>query len=309
MESRVSYAAVGAFVVVLSAALVGVGLWLGSGIHTKDYDHYAVYVDESVAGLNGDAPVKYRGVNVGRVQSINLDADNPQRVHLTLGIRKGTPIKTDTVATLSVQGLTGIAYLELSGGTPAAPRLTVRENRPYAVIKYKSSLLGRLDSAVSEGLKTLDSLGQRVDQLLSAENQKALTDSLSNLAKVSDSLARNTPHVEAAMANLDRTLADSAKAARDLPATLDRFNQVVDRFGAMTDTVSQAGADVSTLSDHGEQAVSQLSQTTLPQLNALIAELRETSAHLSQLTDQLSRNPDMLLYGRPRRAAGPGESK
>lgn len=309
MESRVSYAAVGVFVVVLGVALVGVGLWLGSGIRTKDYDHYAVYVDESVAGLNQDAPVKYRGVSVGRVQAIELDHDNPQRVHLVLGVRKGTPIKTDTVATLSVQGLTGIAYVELSGGTPGAPRLRAREGQHYPVIKYKSSLLGRLDSAVSEGLQTLDSLGQRVDQVLSDDNQRALGESLANLAKISDALARNTPHIESAMKNLDRTMANTAQAAGRLPDTLQRFNRAVDRFRAMTETVRGAASDVSTLSERGGQAVSRLSQTTLPQLDALIAELRRTSARLSQLTDQLSRHPNMLLYGRPHRAPGPGESK
>ena len=92
-------------------------LWLASGgALQKKYDLYLAIEDESVAGLNLNAPVKFNGVDVGKVRDIQLDPANPERVRLMFAIERGTPIKEDTVAVLKTQGLTGIAYVELSGG-------------------------------------------------------------------------------------------------------------------------------------------------------------------------------------------------
>ena len=90
METKVSYTIVGAFVVVLSAAIVAGVLWISSGRAAgKNYDTYLAYFTESVSGLNRQAPVKYRGVDVGSVREIGLDPDDPQRVQLVLAIERG----------------------------------------------------------------------------------------------------------------------------------------------------------------------------------------------------------------------------
>ena len=116
METKVSYAQVGGFVVILGTLLVAVILWLASGgAFQKAYDLYLAISEESVAGLNLNAPVKYNGVDVGRVRQIRLDPANPEQVNLLFAIERGTPIRQDTVAVLKTQGLTGIAYVELSG--------------------------------------------------------------------------------------------------------------------------------------------------------------------------------------------------
>ena len=105
-----NYTLVGAFVLALGAALIAVVLWLASGgAFQKKYDLYHAIEDESVAGLNLNAPVKHNGVDVGKVQAIELDPLNPERVILLLAIERGTSIKEDTVAVLKTQGLTGIA--------------------------------------------------------------------------------------------------------------------------------------------------------------------------------------------------------
>src|SRR5690625_5577071 len=114
MESRVSYAAVGAFVLILSTALIGLGLWLGSDVSVQNQSRYSVYFTESVSGLYTNAPVKYHGVIVGRVEQMALARQDPQRVHVILAINEGTPIKIDTKAKLDPQGVTGVVYIELT---------------------------------------------------------------------------------------------------------------------------------------------------------------------------------------------------
>jgi len=122
MDDKVNYTVVGAFVVLLGAALVAGVLWLAAGAHGgKRYGTYQTIMRESVSGLNVDAPVKYLGVDVGKVKEIAIDTADSSRVRLRFLIEQGTPIKMDTEAVLKTQGLTGIAYVELSGGTADSP--------------------------------------------------------------------------------------------------------------------------------------------------------------------------------------------
>src|SRR5690606_13963340 len=101
METKVNYAIVGAFVLVLGAVLIAGALWLASGgTLQKKYDPYLAIMAESVAGLNLNAPVKYNGVDVGKVREIQLDSANPERVRLMFAIERGTPVKEDTIAVL-----------------------------------------------------------------------------------------------------------------------------------------------------------------------------------------------------------------
>ncbi|MHB8426113.1 MAG: MlaD family protein, partial [Gammaproteobacteria bacterium] len=118
METKVNYVAVGIFVLLLGTALIGGVLWISSGTaYRAAYDTYLTYMNESVSGLSVSAPVRYRGVEVGRVRRIALAPNDPEQVELTLDIERGTPVSQDTVATLRTQGLTGIAFVDLSGGS------------------------------------------------------------------------------------------------------------------------------------------------------------------------------------------------
>ena len=149
MEPRVNFTLVGLFVLVLIAVLGGVVLWLGEGDYRKVYDRYYAFLDESVSGLSVNSPVKYRGVEVGRVKEIALNPDNPEQVRLTLDIARGTPLKEDTLAVLDSQGLTGLAIVNLTGGSRGSPPLAAKPDHEYPEIKSGPSLLYRLDTALS----------------------------------------------------------------------------------------------------------------------------------------------------------------
>ena len=124
MEDKLNPTIVGAFVLVLGAALIGAVLWLAAGLSVKKhYTPYRSVVSESVAGLNVDAPVKFLGVDVGKVHTIVIDPRDSRQVLLGFQIERGTPVKQDSEAVLKTQGLTGIAYVELSGGSEGSPPL------------------------------------------------------------------------------------------------------------------------------------------------------------------------------------------
>jgi phospholipid/cholesterol/gamma-HCH transport system substrate-binding protein len=313
METKVNYAAVGAFVLVLAAALIAGVLWLASGGSARQQmDLYLAVMEESVSGLNINAPVKYNGVDVGMVRDIQLDPSAPQRVRLVFAIRRGTPIKEDTEAVLRTQGLTGIAYVELSGGTPGSPPLRATAMSELPVIRTKPSLGARLENVLTTVLVKLNATTTRIDAILSKENERALSDTLANLAAVSHTLAARKDTIDAGLLNAARTLDHGARLTAQLSA---QIGPVVERVGRAADSLDKMGQEAGSASTQAGTAVTAVSADlqrfgtqTLPGIQGLLGELQATSASLRRLVEQTERHPSGLLFGRSPVPEGPGES-
>lgn len=233
MDTKVNYSVVGAFVIVLTAAFVLMIIWLSSGLSSKTYDTYVVYMNESVAGLNIDSPVKFNGVEVGRVKKIALDRHNPQVVVLLLDIEDKTPVTIDTRATLTIQGLTGVASLALKTvGSDTTPLKTQRGQK-YPVIKSAPSLLARLDVALSELTTNLSDITKSIRSVLNPENQAAIKATLHNFDIISGQLAKASEQFPATMQILTN---------QTLPATnqlLNSLQNASDNLTAITSEIKQ----------------------------------------------------------------------
>jgi phospholipid/cholesterol/gamma-HCH transport system substrate-binding protein len=305
----VNYAIVGAFVLVLGSVLVAGVLWLASGgAFQKRYDHYLAIVDESVSGLNVNAPVKYNGVEVGKVRVIELDAANPERVRLVFAIERGTPIKEDTVAVLKTQGLTGIAYVELGGGTRDSPPLRATVEGQYPQIRTKPSLSARLENVLTDVLAKLDRTSSNIDAMLSVENQLAVKSALADIAAVLRTVAARKETLDAGIVNAARTFDNSARVTAQL-------GPVIERIGRSADAVEKLGNDASAASKSAGKTINavgadlqRFTSETLPELERLLGELSVLSASLRRLSDQTERNPGGLLFGHSPVPDGPGES-
>ena len=147
MESRINYTIVGIFVVLLLAGLVSFVYWLGKYGYKQEHDYYYVYMVESVSGLSSEASVKYRGVDVGIVEKMGLNPKNSEEVELLLKLKHGTQIKVDTRATLKSFGMTGLAFVELTGGRKDAPLLARGDTIP--IIPAAPSTYARLDESLT----------------------------------------------------------------------------------------------------------------------------------------------------------------
>ena len=311
-----NYALVGAFVLVLGAALVAGVLWLASGgAFQKQYDPYLAIVDESVAGLNLNAPVKYNGVDVGKVKDIHLDAANPERVRLIFAIERGTPIKEDTVAVLKTQGLTGIAYVELSGGTRDAPPLRATAQGQYPEIRTKPSLSARLENVLTTVLAKLDSTSNNINAILSDENRAAFKDTLANLTAVTQTLAARKETLAAGISNAARTFDHSARATAQLGPVIDRMGPVIDRMGRSADAVEKMGNEAALASANAGRTVDSVgadvkrfTAETLPELERLLGELSVLATSVRRLSEKIEGSPGGLLLGRRQVPAGPGEA-
>ena len=300
METKVNYTIVGIFVLVFSIALIAGVIWLGAGAeYRKSYNDYLVYMDESVAGLNLNAPVRYRGVSVGRVKEISIAPDKQESVRLLLEIESGITIRESTVATLKSQGLTGIATIELSGGDAQSPVLEAKNGEKYPVIRSAPSLMTRLDTAITPILTNLNESIGRLNDTLNEKNRADLSRILSDLAKLSGILARRSNEIDSGVMDASKMLANGEKASESLPQLIQRLGSTADEFEKMAKEASQSSAAARSTMAHVDE--------TIPEFRLLMAQLNDLSASLKRVSAEIERNPAILVYGRPTGHPGPGE--
>ena len=308
MEDKVNYTVVGAFVLALGAALITGVLWLSAGFSARKHLlPYQSIVSESVAGLNLDAPVKYLGVDVGKVSAIRIDPGNPRQVVLRFLIEQGTPIKKDTEAVLKTQGLTGIAYVELNGGSVGSPPLVAQSEDDVPLIPSKPSLSARLENVLSTVLASVDRLSTNLNAVLDADNRAALKQALADAATVIHAVAAQQKALGQGIADTAATARHLAQASQQLGSTLARIGSSAEAVQRMADTAGQASASAARTVETADSGVRQLSTETLPELERAVAELAPLAASLRRLSEQTERSPSSLLLGGPTRPAGPGE--
>ncbi|MDO9053883.1 MAG: MlaD family protein [Gallionella sp.] len=304
MEEKVNFAVVGVFVLVLSAALIGGVLWFGSGLSYRTvYDVYLTYMNESVSGLNLNAPVRYRGVEVGRVQQITLAPDNVEQVQLTLGIERGTPIKIDTVAVLQTHGLTGLTFVELTGGSRDAPALGTQQGEKFPVIKTRPSLMTRLDTSVSSMFANLNRTSENINALLDEDNRRAIKHTLADIEILSRTLAARQTTIDSSLSNAALTLENTARLTGELPQLAERIQRSADAFDHMSNELALAGASTRATMNSTQQFTSE----TLPEIRLLVVELRDLTHSLRRFSGELEQNPGVLLHGKAAAKRGPGE--
>ena len=301
METKVNYVIVGLFALLLSAALIAGVLWLSAGKkYSRVVDTYVSYMNESVSGLNLNAPVKYRGVEVGQVRIIKLDKDNPEQVLLELSIERGIPIKQDTIATIRSQGLTGIAFIELSGGSSASPLLEAKRLPPYPVIRTGASLMGRLDTALSSLLNNLNKTTENLNALLDEENRKVLKHTLADVSILTRTLASHKTDLDKSVSNASLTMERAAQISAQLP-------QLIEKIGRTAEAVEKMAKDTSLASVSVRKTMDDVGPGTKRFANDGLPELERMMVSLQRVIEQIEQNPGVLLRGKDAHQRGPGE--
>jgi len=298
---------VGIFVLVLTAALIAGILWFSAGRIGRGYDEYVVYMDESVIGLSRDSTVKYYGVDVGRVHKIELGPGYPKRVRLLLQLNPGTPVKNDTVATLESQGLTGLAFINLTeGGEDTEPPPIVIAGEP-PVIQSGHSTWGGLEHSVTELVVHLNDVSRRLQELLSEENQVSIRSTLANLTKLSDQLANRSDTLGTSLDDLAAFTQNARNASSHLPRLMQTLNDSADALNRMAGEIGATAVTVRDTVKNGKQDLKKILDGATPELTGMIHELRRAAENFRRFSEQLDRDPSVLLRGPPPRRRGPGE--
>src|SRR5260221_7555557 len=177
METRANYVAVGAFVLLVFAGAVVTLLWLARGECNRESTFYDIYFAGSVTGLAQGSVVRYNGIQVGRVVEIRIDPQNLSQVRATIEVDPTTTvIKSDAVASLEIQGLTGTAFVEITGGSQNAPPMQRREGERYPVIASRPSGLQQVVMGAPEALSRLIEVADRLPLLSDAKNRGPSSD-------------------------------------------------------------------------------------------------------------------------------------
>ena len=307
MRKQLNNALVGVFVIVLGLAWMGITLWLALGDYATQYTTYRVYLDESVSGLYRDAPVKYRGVDVGKVTGIELNPEVPDQVELTLDVVSTTPIREDTLAELAVQGLTGVAFVDLKGGSLEAPVLTAQQGQEYPVIRSAPSFFERLDMSGTELMGNLNVLISNLARLLDTEGRQSLRQIIANINTVTTTLAARNTELGQAVVDGARLMKNSVAASERIEPLLAQLQETAQSFEAMGDKVAAVSENLNHYVESSGSGVQQFSRQTLPELGTLVGELRTLTDTLKGVSEKLEDDPRALLYGREIEMPGPGE--
>jgi phospholipid/cholesterol/gamma-HCH transport system substrate-binding protein len=173
MEADKRYFIEGLFIIVFSIAIAFAFVWL-SKTGQRDDVLYRIHFTESVSGLALGDPVKFHGVDVGTVKAMKIDEKDPRRVEVDVGLRKETPVKTDTKATLKMKGITGVVMIELDGGSAEAKSLV--EATPAGQvpeIPATQSALAKLLDELPKMVEKFTSFGGKAEKLIGDIGGKA----------------------------------------------------------------------------------------------------------------------------------------
>jgi phospholipid/cholesterol/gamma-HCH transport system substrate-binding protein len=316
MEIRASYLLVGAVVLALVAGLAVFSVWLVKADIDGQGDPYQIAFAGSVTGLQQGSQVRYRGVPVGRVTDVRIDPERVEWVLVTVEIDRGTPIRQDTVASLEMQGITGIAFVQLRGGTQASPPLAATAGQTLPQIESRRSTIERLFESTPDLLVRSLALVEQATALLDDQNLQALTKSLQNIETVSASLARHTDDAlaqaggaAASVAGASDEVGGLAGELRALTARLDKqFEGVGDEVNATLNETRQAAGTLQRAAGELEVLVGELRQplgdfaaTGLYEFTQLVGETRQLIAALTRITKEFERDPAGFLLGSSQR--------
>jgi len=308
VETKVNYAVVGAFVLLLGALLICGILWLAVGMGVKKNMYlYSSIIHESVAGLDLDAPVKYLGVDVGKVSKITIDPINPQQVRLVFSIENNTLIKQNTEAVLKSQGLTGIAYVELSGGTANSPILTAHNTEQYPMIPMKPSLSARLENVLTTVLSNIDHTSTTVNAMFDENNRLAVKHILANTSILLTTMAEQKTDIQHFIADAAATAHGTAKAIPKLNNAIEHITESSDVFAHMSTQLSLTAHEADHVLLNADQGVDQITHKTLPKFDLLLSDMLSLSTSLKRLSEQTETNPNSLIRGVEPVPLGPGE--
>jgi len=287
---------VGLFVLVAGAMLVGGLLWIAGSRFFRPVDTYTVLFEQSVSGLNAGSNVEYQGVVVGRVRDMQLTRDIPPKVAVIVDIEPGTPVRTDTVAALLGSFVTGIKFIQLQGGSAAAPPL-----RPGGTIRGDVTSLEQFRDRVTEIADHATTILRNFEEnVVTPENGRKLQEFIDNLGNIARGLNRTMETFRTEETGKDLAdLVDQVSAlARNLNAVIEDFNGRRERiFGNLESTLRHVDEAVTDTRDLVRGTQSQVTGAG-GSLGSLVTDLKAATDRLQETIDVIRSDPSILLWGR-----------
>ncbi|HLJ37185.1 MAG TPA: MlaD family protein [Steroidobacteraceae bacterium] len=304
MEREANYAAVGAFVLLITLVGTLFVYWYSDTREHRDYNRYEIYFQGSVSGLEKGAAVRYLGVGVGRVQDMRIDPRDSSRVQVIADIDTNTPISEHTVATLGLQGVTGLLYIDLSEDRNAKFPPPVASIK-YPVIRSAPSRFDVFLAGLPELVAAAGDLVNRASRLLSDDNLKGLSSAVAHLDQASAGLPRTVHDLQALVAELRGASTDLAATAHTAHGMLDAVNPDVratsERLRTVADNLARATTQLDQVIGENRQDIRAFTRDGLPEIERFVREGRAAAHDIRELSNSLRENPAQLIYQPPQR--------
>ena len=307
MENKAHALAAGVFVLLVGAMLVALALWLtrDSGVRRV----YEMSTREAVSGLQPQAAVRYRGIDVGKVAQIGFDPQTAGNVLVRIAVDDKAPITKSTFATLGYQGVTGLAFVQLDDeGESNEPLVGDADSPPR--IPMRAGLLSKLTDHGTAILAQAQETILRVTQLLSPEHQKAVVDTVTKLGAAANGINEAAGGVKKVAADASNTLHALETTSAEISKTAAEATVTAAEFGKTARRISDKGGVLDKLGDATEALVSTantLNATTLPRVHRVSDDTSTTVRQATRVFNAFNDNPQSLIYGGGAIAPGPGE--
>ncbi|WP_295626654.1 MlaD family protein [uncultured Nitrosomonas sp.] len=288
MENRAHALIAGIFVILLSISVALVAMWF-SGNNTKRTD-YLVVTRESVSGLNPQSAVHYRGVNIGKVEKIQFDPDNPHQILIQIAVNENVTLRKSVYAQLGYQGVTGLAYIQLNDD--GVDNEILSDER----IPMRRSLLDEVTGSGQDLLSNVNQLVLKMHQLLNEQNQNHVSQILQNIDKATNNFDNIAGHLQPVLSAFTELTIESGTLVKRLDQLLGELNLTVSKANqkeGIFDSLSQSTQELA---------------TTIPELRQLSHSIIRNSNNLDKVLHQLEENPQSLIFGRTSSSPGPGET-
>jgi len=309
MESRAYALITGLFVLGVAACIAVWAQWLSKTPISRTA--YRVVAMVPVTGLNPEAQVRYRGMSVGRVTAIGLDAKDSRRILVDIEVDTGIPITKGTYAQLGMEGITGIAYVQLLDEYKDMA-LAGKSASGLVEMPLKPAFLDVLADGAEGAIKDAREVMANLNDLMRPENRKRISATLASLERISSNLELAAQRLPSTLARVDGWLSEENRrlatgtleglnaTAKDLPELTRETQLLVKDARDMTGKVSR-------LSDEAASAAVAVREETLPRINSLAESVERDSQRFGRLSLQLDREPQSVIFGRKPGRPGPGE--
>jgi phospholipid/cholesterol/gamma-HCH transport system substrate-binding protein len=306
VEREANYIAVGSFVLLLLVMGTLFVYWYADSREHRDYDRYEIYFDGSVSGLSRGGPVRYLGVDVGRVERIRIDPRAVDRVQVIADIDATTPISDRTLAQLSLQGVTGLLFIDLEqqrADDTGRRILAAVPSEHYPVIRSSHSDFDQFLSSLPELTTRLNELIERSAHLLSDANIRSMTRLIGNLDQAAARLPASARGIEELLGAMRDTTSSAQHLIDQLHGTTQAasidFLAAVQKLHQASDNLASSTATLNAFATDNGAALSGFVTAGLPELEALLRDTRTAAQQITELSRDLDENPSRLIYRQP----------
>jgi phospholipid/cholesterol/gamma-HCH transport system substrate-binding protein len=312
MENRSHALMTGLFTITLLVAAVLLGIWFNRD--RTERVPYLLATTLSVPGLNAQASVRYRGLVVGKVDSIDFDDHVTGQIDVRISVDPDTPVTNTTYATLGYQGVTGIAYIQLDDEQTSSPRLATSASRPGR-IELRPGLLDQLEKRGKKILDLTEELTNKANRLFNPANQKMMLGAFADISRAANQFGAIPQQLAPALEQLPALVAQTqhgvdamAAASADVGKMARNWDALTTRLQAPGGTIDKVGGTMDRIGLSVEALAAGVELEALPHVIALTDETRTSMRALKNTMNTLNERPQSLLFGAAKALPGPGET-